>query len=131
MGYKPRADGALAAVHSPDRHQHSTSTSFIRGFRRDCGSLPISGGWGYTQEDAIVFVRAKFPRPSIPDFVELEYHIAQKIIYEELIVFRAPDDRFSGIDMKLKEQRIVSDGERTLTASTSASLVGATYIGKV
>jgi hypothetical protein len=53
--------------------------------------LPILGGWGYTQTEAITFVRREFPRPSAPDFVELEYHIAQKIIYEELIIFRARD----------------------------------------
>lgn len=83
-------------------------------FPRDCATLPISGGWGYTQADAIIFVRAKFPRPLIPDFVGLEHHIAQKIIYEELIVFRMADARFSGINMKLKEQTTISDGERKL-----------------
>jgi hypothetical protein len=81
-------------------------------FPQDCAGLPISGGWGYTQRDAIIFIRERFPRPSAPDFVRLEYHIAQKIIYEELIIFRARDDLFSGIDMKWKSQQLIVDGER-------------------
>jgi hypothetical protein len=81
-------------------------------FPRDCASLPISGGWGYTQPGAIIFVRHQFPRPSAPDFTGLKYHIAQKIVYEELIIFHAKDARFSGIDMKLKLQHLVTDGER-------------------
>jgi hypothetical protein len=81
-------------------------------YPRDCASLPISGGWGYTQPEAIVFVRRQFPRPSAPDFVGLEYHIAQKIIYEELIIFRPRDDMFSGIDVKLKSQQLVAKAER-------------------
>jgi hypothetical protein len=76
-------------------------------FPRDCCGLPIKGGWGYTQADAIVFVRDEFP-PNLPrDFVSLEYHIAQKIIYEELIIFRATNDRFSGIDMQRSAQSLV------------------------
>jgi hypothetical protein len=81
-------------------------------FPQDCASLPISGGWGYTQSEAIVFVRHQFPRPSAPDFVGLEYHIAQKIIYEELIIFRARDDLFFGIDMERKSQQLIMDGEK-------------------
>src|SRR5262245_60754635 len=83
-------------------------------FPQDCGSLPISGGWGYTQQQAIIFVRDQFPpQPPAPDFVGLEYHIAQKIIYEELIIFRASNDRFSGIEMKFKLQQLIGDGERS------------------
>jgi hypothetical protein len=78
-------------------------------FPRDCSNLPISGGWGYTQSDAIVFVRNQFLIPTAPDFVPLEYHIAQKIIYEELIIFRPKDDRFSGINLQLNAQKMIED----------------------
>jgi len=81
-------------------------------FPQDCSNLPISGGWGYTQPEAIIFVRHQFPRASASNFVALENHIAWKIAYEELIIFRAPDARFSGIDVKLKMQQLVMDGER-------------------
>jgi hypothetical protein len=81
-------------------------------FPRDCANLPISGGWGYTQPEAIIFVCHEFPQPSAPDFVGLERHITRKIIYEELIIFRPGDSCFSGIDMKLELQKLVADGER-------------------
>lgn len=108
---------------SPDRIAHLRQTIrpvltdvplrqvLSEDFPQDCASLPIAGGWGYTQQEAIIFVRHQFPRPSAPDFVGLEHHIAQKIIYEELIIFRANDDRFSGIDMKLRSQRLVVKNE--------------------
>ena len=80
-------------------------------FPKDCKDLPIQGGWGYTQADPIVFLRDKFWGP--PDFVPLEYHIALKIIYEELIVCRPPNDRFSGISLEKIEQRLhVVDEQR-------------------
>jgi len=81
-------------------------------FPRDCTSLPISGGWGYTQREAIIFLRNHFPTPLAPDFVRLEYHIVQKIIYEELIIYRAKDSRFSGTGLKLKSQQLVTDGDK-------------------
>jgi hypothetical protein len=76
-------------------------------FPRDCENLPIAGGWGYSAEDAIVFVRDLFPGPSSPDYVGLEYHIAQKIIYEELIVFQPRDRQFSGIELDLDTQELL------------------------
>src|SRR5262245_928216 len=76
-------------------------------FPRDCSALPISGGWGYTQADAVKFIRTRLWSPERPDFVGLEYHIVQKIIYEELIIFRPENYRFSGIDIQLKCQKLI------------------------
>jgi hypothetical protein len=84
----------------------------MHDFPRDCSNLPISGGWGYTQVDAVMFVRELFPMPARLDFVSLEHHIAQKIIYEELIIFQPDDRRFSGIDMHRKNQTMIAHGER-------------------
>jgi hypothetical protein len=82
-------------------------------FPSDCSNLPIAGGWGYVQADAIVFVRDRFPMvPSNPDFVSLEYHIAQKIIYEELIIFRPKGQAFSGIHLDRDSQRLIEDRGR-------------------
>jgi hypothetical protein len=81
-------------------------------FPQDCANLPIAGGWGYTQREAIIFIREQFPRPSATNFVGLEYHIAQKIIYEELIIFRAKDDRFSGIDVQRKSQELIMESDK-------------------
>jgi len=74
-------------------------------FPRDCTDLPISGGWGYARDSAIRFVHQQFP-PSRADFVPLEYHISQKI-YEELIIFRSKDHRFSGIKLNRNMQNLV------------------------
>jgi hypothetical protein len=81
-------------------------------FPQDCANLPIAGGWGYTQREAIIFIREQFPRPLATNFVGLEYHIAQKIIYEELIIFRAKDDRFSGIDVQRKSQELIMESDK-------------------
>ena len=81
-------------------------------FPRDCSDLPISGGWGYSQEDAVIFAPRESSR--VPyDYAGLEYHIAQKIIYLELIVSRKDDDRFNGIDMKRNLQRLIQDDGRS------------------
>jgi hypothetical protein len=91
----------------------------MEDFPRNCSNLPIAGGWGYAQADAILLVREGFSSAQAArDFVALEYHIAQKIIYEELIIFRPENFRFSGIDMKLVKQRLVSsdDGCRNYDA---------------
>ena len=85
----------------------------MRHFSTDFPNLPISGGWGYTQADAIIFVRSQFPIPAfVPRFVSLEYQIVQKIIYEELIIFRAKDSQFSGIDKKCNRSILIDDGVR-------------------
>ena len=50
--------------------------------------------------------------PARLDFVPLEYHIAQKTIYEELIIFQPNDCRFSGTDLQCKNQKMTTGGER-------------------
>jgi hypothetical protein len=83
-------------------------------FPGDCADLPISGGWGYTQATAIVFVLSQFSNAIYArNFVSLEYQVAKKIIYEELIIFRPENYRFSGITMDLKLQSLIGSGERT------------------
>lgn len=85
-------------------------------FPRDCMHLPIAGGWGYSQDDAIRFVKSEFRGPL--DFVGLEYHIAQKLLYEQLIIFRRSGEKFSGIDHKLVKQRLVFADERQFDCLT-------------
>lgn len=93
----------------PVRTDIALSRVLAEDFPHDCSDLPISGGWGYSQADAIVFIRSRFPRPAMADFVPLEYHIVQKIIYEELIIFRPEGYRFSGITKMLKQQSLIAD----------------------
>jgi hypothetical protein len=85
------------------------SQVLMEDFPEDCSNLPIAGGWGYSQGDAILFVLDRF-RPGLPlHFIPLEKKIALKVIYEELIVFRPEADRFSGINMELKFQTLKQD----------------------
>jgi hypothetical protein len=89
------------------------SQVLMEDFPNDCSNLPISGGWGYSQSDAIIFVRSKFPSDvDARNFVLLEYHIANMIVYEELIVFREKHDRFSGIDLRPGIQALIPEGDR-------------------
>ena len=57
-----------------------------------------------------MFVRDQLSVPT--DFASLECHIVRKIIYEELIIHRPEDYRFSGIDLQLIVQRLIKDSER-------------------
>lgn len=102
----------IRASIEPVETEESLQEVLKQDFPRDCANLPISGGWGYSKADAIVFVRKAFPVPAVADFVSAEYHIAQKIIYEELIIFRPKDYCFSGIDLKRNSQRLIEDGGR-------------------
>lgn len=76
-------------------------------FPNDSSSLPIIGGWGYKEDDAIKFIVDPKNQRASKNFVMLEYDIAQKIIYEELIICRPEDYRFSGINLKLQKQETI------------------------
>jgi hypothetical protein len=77
------------------------------------GELPIHGGWGYSREDAVIIDKDDpvVPRDAPFDGVGLEYFFVEKRIYEELIVFQPTDKRYSGIEWKPIEQRLMdTDG---------------------
>jgi hypothetical protein len=110
---RPELIAEIRASIVPVRTDAALCKVLAEDFPRDCANLPISGGWGYSRDDAIVFVRKLFPLPAMPDYVPLEYHVVQKIIYEELIIFRPKDYQFSGITKTLKKQSLLeSDGRR-------------------
>ena len=72
------------------------------------GELPIGGGWGYSQEDAVIIDKNDPVVPSgMPfDGVEIEYVFVEKRIYEELIIFGPKQERFAGIKCNLLKQRL-------------------------
>lgn len=76
--------------------------------------LPISGGWGYTKEDAVVIDRddPTVLGPEFFDGVAIEYIFVEKRIYEEMIIFRPDRIRFSGIEWKLNFRSMVVDDNR-------------------
>lgn len=109
---RPELMGEILASIAPVETDAALRDMLARHYPRDCSNLPISGGWGYSESDAIVFVRCLFPIPAIAKFVPLEYHIVQKILYEELIVFRPKNYRFSGITKSLKVQHLVKRDDK-------------------
>lgn len=109
---RPELISELQASIRPVRTDVPLGRVLAEDFPRDCTGLPISGGWGYRQEDAIVFVRRLFPVPAIAEFVPMEYHIVQKILYEELIIFRQKSRQFSGINKQLKMQSLLENDNR-------------------
>lgn len=75
--------------------------------------LPIKGGWGYTKEEAILIDKAD---PIVSEwqpfnFVAIEYLIAEKRIFEEMIIFRAKGDKFRNIKIDLDKQSLLTSVE--------------------
>jgi hypothetical protein len=108
----PERMSALREAIQLIRTQTPLSQALSEDFPRECTGLPISGGWGYSQPDAIRFVRDRFPPIGPLDFVSLEYLIAQKIIYEELIIFHPREAGYSRIKMALDDQQLIGDGNK-------------------
>ena len=77
--------------------------------------LPISGGWGYSIEDCVVINKDALPsNRSVPlDVTSIEYTFVEKRIYAELIVFRNPIERFSGIEWDLTSQQVQEHDQKT------------------
>lgn len=87
----------------------------MEDFKSLGGELPIRGGWGYTKDDACIIDKYDpVVNPGIPfDGVSIEYIFVEKRIYEEMIIFRADDEKFSGMRWKLIEQQCINDGGKT------------------
>lgn len=70
------------------------------------GRFPISGGWGYGIEDAVVIEKPNNGRRFYG--VSLEYTFSKYRTYLELITFRERDDQYSGIQFSTKRQELIS-----------------------
>jgi len=68
---------------------------------------PISGGWGYTQDDACVI-----ELDTEYDGVSFEQKFIEYRTYEELIVFRRKEDRYSGIRVEKGNQALIVKDDR-------------------
>jgi len=87
---------------------------------KSLGTMPIRGGWGYTMTDAVVIDKNDpIVQKGMPfDGVGLEYLFVEKRIYEELIIFRPENDRFSGIEWKCLKQRLTHSKDRSFDVLT-------------
>jgi hypothetical protein len=102
-------------IQTPSIRSEETPREIIAAdFKSLRDELPISGGWGYNKEDAVVIDKNDpVVTKEIPfDGVGIEYVFVEKRIYEELIIFRPEGGTFSGIEWNLIEQRLLSDGDR-------------------
>lgn len=72
--------------------------------------LPIRGGWGYDRQTAVVIDRDD---PVARDFqpfdgIKIEHVFVEKRLYEELIIFRPKEHRYSAIRRELLDQKTIS-----------------------
>ena len=81
---------------------------------KSIGTIPISGGWGYTKDDAVIIDKDD---PSvikgIPfDGLAIEQIFVEKRTYAELITFKPEGSRFNGIEWQMLKQSLINDQDR-------------------
>ena len=71
--------------------------------------LPITGGWGYDFESACVIDKNDPIVSKVIPFngVSIEYVFVEKRIYEEMVIFRQVNEKYSGIRWELKTQELL------------------------
>jgi hypothetical protein len=71
--------------------------------------LPITGGWGYDFESACVIDKNdSIVSKGIPfNGVSIEYVFVEKRIYEEMVIFRQANEKYSGIRWELEKQELL------------------------
>jgi len=76
--------------------------------------LPITGYWGYDIESAcIIDKNDSIVSQEIPfNGVAIEYVFVEKRIYEEMIIFRGDDEKYSGIRWELDKQELLLIDEK-------------------
>jgi hypothetical protein len=96
-------------------HTKSLRELLFSDFKSTGKEFPISGGYGYSKEDAIVIDKNDpvSPQWGLFDGVTIEYRIAKQRIYEELIIFREEGDKFQQIKINLKMQNLIMEDGKT------------------
>ena len=76
--------------------------------------LPIKGGWGYDFDSAcIIDKNDSAVIKGMPfDGVGIEYIFVEKRIYEEMIIFRKADEKYSGIKWNLDNQELLFNNDK-------------------
>ena len=89
-------------------HKGTEPQVFLTRQYKSQPALPIRGGWGYSEADAVVIDRH---HPSAANFqpfngVEIEHIFARLRMYEELIGCRPEGKQHLGCQLKLKKQSL-------------------------
>jgi len=87
-----------------------------RNFRyiRQIGSLPISGGWGYTKEDAVIIDRDS-PILKQQDSVDIQRIVSLFIeyrTYQELTEHPEPGKKYNEIKCEFSDYSIIGSGDQ-------------------
>ena len=71
--------------------------------------LPIKGYWGYNIESACIIDKNDSTVSQEMPFngVAIEYVFVEKRIYEEMVIFRGDDEKYSGIRWDLDKQELL------------------------
>lgn len=107
-------------IQTPRIRSEESPRDILAADFRSMGEIPIRGGWGYTIDDPVIIDKND---PIVPkgipfDGVGLEYVFIEKRIYEELIIFRPEDDRYSGTEWKLLKQELSRHSGRSYDVLT-------------
>jgi hypothetical protein len=76
--------------------------------------LPIKGGWGYDFDTACIIDKNDPTVIQEMSFngIAIEYVFIEKRIYEEMIIFRGDDEKYSGIRWDLASQDLLFQDEK-------------------
>ena len=107
-------------IEAPYIQSKETPREIIREDFKSVGDLPISGGWGYSFEDAVIINKYDpiLSQEDEIDLLNIENIFVEKRIYEELIIFRQADDKFSGIKWSIRKQELTKSNDRTYDVLT-------------
>ena len=89
---------------------------FLAGKYRSIPALPIRGGWGYSEADAVVIDKSHPAAANFKPFngVQVEHLFARLRMFEELIGTRRPEHQFAGCRISLLDQKLMlGDNGRT------------------
>ena len=96
------------------RSQEAPRQIIFEDYKLLNGELPISGGWGYDKNDAVIIDKNDPVVPKGVPFngVGIEYIFVEKRIYEELIIFRVLGEPYAEIRWDQIEQHLESHDGR-------------------
>ena len=77
--------------------------------------LPISGGWGYSQDTCVAIEKDDdaVDQEQVFDGLAIESEFVKFRLYSELRVFREPGDMFQGIEWQQTSQKLIEENGRT------------------